>query len=75
MKYRPEQDWQSKIAAQDRLASNVCERLRMKGYTPSELTDEQRDRVESVTRFERYRGRVLKMRGRKSRGSSWEAGL
>ena len=67
MKFIPEQDWQQKIANVNRLAESVSARLASRGFTPPELSDEDRDRVESATRFERYRGRVLRLRGRRAR--------
>lgn len=64
MKFIPEQDWQQKIENIKRLAANFRPKDEARRYTPAALTPEARARVESVTRFERVRGRVIKQNWR-----------
>jgi hypothetical protein len=67
MKYIPEQDWRDKIAAINRLASNFRPKAVAQRYEPAPLTDEVREHVESVTRFERGPRGILKQNWRRPR--------
>jgi hypothetical protein len=64
MKYDPTQDWRDKIEVVKRLSANIKARNRANRFTPVPLTDAQRDNVEAVTRFEQYRGDILKQHGK-----------
>lgn len=66
MKYIPGQDYRIKIETLRRLIANGPAGTEAR-YTSPELTDEERERVESVTRFEQRRGLVIKQNWRRSR--------
>jgi hypothetical protein len=65
MKYLLGQHWQDKIETLRRLALNVKARNAAARFTPELLSEAQRERVEDATRFEQYRGRILKQNGSK----------
>lgn len=67
MKYDPTQDWRDKIATINRLAANFRPKREAMCFVPVALTDEVRDHVESVTRFERDRSGVVKQNWRRQR--------
>ena len=65
MKFIPGEDYRDKIARIKRLATKVHARNNPTSLTP--LTDEMRERIESLTRFEQFRGEVLKQNWRRPR--------
>jgi hypothetical protein len=65
MKFIPNEDYRDKIARIKRLAAKVHARNNPHSFTP--LTDEVREQIEGVTRFEKFRGVVLKQNWRRPR--------
>jgi hypothetical protein len=65
MKFLPEQDYREKMANIKRLALNM--RARKRPFEVKPLTDAERARIEDVTRFEQFRGNVLKQLGKRPR--------
>lgn len=65
MKYIPGQEWRLKIEVVKRLAANVKARNAAGRFIPVPLSEAERERIEGVTRFEQFRGDILKQHGKR----------
>jgi hypothetical protein len=65
MKYIPGQDWRQKREIIRRLAANIKARGEAQSFTPVPLSEADKELVEDVTRFEQYRGSILKQHGKR----------
>lgn len=65
MKYIHGEDYRTKIERVRRMVEGAVRRRN--GFALTPLTEEARARVEDVTRFEQFKGRVLKQNGSEMR--------